>query len=119
MRLRHAIVLSLLATGGARPARAAGSASLPDSAVASIAGEPVTLREVDARAAAALTQIRQQEYDARANALDAILDERALAREAAAQRLTVAALLDRELAARVPAPDPAIVDSFYTRNRGQ
>ena len=65
-----------------------------------------------------LSQVRREEYEARRQALDALIEDDVLAREAAARQRTKEMLIDTEVAARVPAPTAAEVDSFYQVNRG-
>ena len=110
----------------ASPARSLASGvdsagvSTPDSAVAAtIGGRAVTLAEVDRRAASQLMRIRQDQYEVRAQALDAILDHEVLQREAEFGHVTIEALTAAEVAAKQAAPTPAEIDTFFVHNRGQ
>ena len=91
----------------------------PDEAVAEGAGIRVTREEVDRRAASRLARIRQEEYDARREALDEILAERVLDREAAARGTTRDELLKAEVEAKVPAPGAAEIEAVYEQNRAR
>jgi protein-disulfide isomerase len=84
-----------------------------------VAGAPVSLAEVDARAAAQLLRVRQEQYEMRSQALEALLDERVLQREADARHMTVDTLLAREVTARVVPATRAEIDTFFVQNRGQ
>jgi protein-disulfide isomerase len=85
--------------------------------MARVDGEPVTRAEVDARAAAALSKVREEEYQARRAALEELLDERILDREARARGITREQLLQKEVDAKVQAPDPKEVALVYERNQ--
>jgi len=87
--------------------------------VATVGGAPVTLDEVDRRAAAQLQRVRQEQYEMRSQALEAMLDERVLQREAEARHVTVDTLVAREVSAKVVPPTAAEIDTFFVQNRGQ
>jgi protein-disulfide isomerase len=84
--------------------------------VASVNGEPITQAEVDLRAADRLVQIRQEEYDARAEAIGEIVTEKLLQREAANQGVTVENLLKREVEAKAAPVSPADAATLYAEN---
>jgi len=84
--------------------------------VASVDGAPITRSEVDARAGAALSKVREEEYQARRAALEELLDERVLDREAKTRGITRDALLQKEVDAKVPPPDPKDVEHIYQQN---
>jgi protein-disulfide isomerase len=86
---------------------------------ATLDGRTVTLTDVDRRAAGTLARIRQEEYEARAQALDAMLDEAVLAREAEARHVDVAQLTEAEVARRVTEPDTAAVRAYHARHRAE
>src|SRR5262245_21181332 len=60
---------------------------------AEVDGEPVTTAEVDEKIAGALTAVRRKEYDLRRQALDQILAERLIAKEAKRRGVSVDDLL--------------------------
>src|SRR5262245_56383036 len=64
----------------------------PSTVVAEVGGERITLAELDRRAAGRLAGIRHDEYEARRQALDEMLEERLIEREAASRSLTREAL---------------------------
>jgi len=112
------LCLALATAVSAAPAAPATPAA-PDSIAATVAGAAVTLDEVDRRAAVQLQRIRQEQYEQRTQALESILGERVLQREAEARHLVVDTLVAREVDARVVPPTKSQVDSFYIANRGQ
>jgi|CXWL01.1.fsa_nt_gi protein-disulfide isomerase len=85
--------------------------------VATIAGEPVAASELEASAAVELAQLDGQRQQVLEAALDRLLSERLLAREAARRSLTVEALLAAEVAAKLePITDDAVA-AWYAANR--
>lgn len=80
-------------------------------------GTQLTLAEVDAKASSALTQARQQIYDARRGALDDLVAEKLLDAEAAKRGVTREALLDAEVTQKLPAVDEAKVLELYEANK--
>jgi protein-disulfide isomerase len=84
--------------------------------VASVNGEPITQAEVDLRAADRLVQIRQEEYDARAEAIGDIVAEKLIAREAASQSITIENLIKAEVDAKAAPVSPADAASLYAAN---
>jgi protein-disulfide isomerase len=84
--------------------------------VASVNGEPITQAEVDLRAADRLVQIRQEEYDARAEAIGDIVAEKLLAREAANQSITVEHLIKDQVDAKAAPVSPADAAVLYAAN---
>lgn len=87
----------------------------PTDLAAEVGGVKITRGEVDTRASKVLAGIRQQEYDARREALDAMVSETLLAKEATARGLTKEALVKAEVDGKVPQPTKAEVDLTYTQ----
>jgi protein-disulfide isomerase len=98
------------------PGKAAGPLA-PSSPVALIGDRAITLQEVDAEAN--LTQVRQQEYEVRKQALERMLVERLLEKEAAARGIEPEDLLQREVADKVADPTDAEVAGFYEKNKAR
>jgi len=82
----------------------------PSQVVAEVDGKPITLQEVDRRAASPI-------YEARQQAMEELIQERLLNQEAAARGLTREALLKAEVEERVPLASPEEVTAVYERNR--
>src|SRR5207245_10866250 len=81
----------------------------PRQVVAQVAGSNITLEDVDHRAGGKLQRLRDEEYQARHQALEEIIAERLVEKEAASRGLTTEALLKAEVEAKVPLPKPAEV----------
>jgi protein-disulfide isomerase len=87
--------------------------------VAETDGITITLEELDRKAADRLLPLRQQEYEARRQALDDVLEDKLIAREAAKRGIPVAELIKTEVEAKAEAPRPADVEAIYEQNRGR
>ena len=113
--------LALVASGACSRARSAPPSSAeggdPQAVVARIDGHVITQKEVDARAQSSLQQIRDEEYEARHNALDELITERLMDTQAAAQGISRDELMKREVDAKVPPPTKADVKELYDRNK--
>jgi protein-disulfide isomerase len=128
MRLRPiaaVAAVALVTTTGTSCSRSRGAASAPpatasgDAAqvVAEVDGVKITRGELDKKAAEPLLAIRQQEYDTLRRALDEMITERLVEKEAAARKVTREALLKSEVEDSVPPPDPARLDAVYEQNK--
>jgi protein-disulfide isomerase len=87
--------------------------------VARVHGHDITLEDVDEKIFGTLADLRQQEYDARRGALDALVAERLIEAEATRRGLTTDSLLRQEVEDKVEAPDPAEVEAFYEMNKAR
>jgi protein-disulfide isomerase len=87
--------------------------------VAEVGGKPITQRELDLQVADRLGELRQQEYEARRDALEEMVSERLFAAEAAARGLSTEALLAAEVDAKVTSPDPKAAEAIYEKNRAR
>lgn len=106
---------AVASSAGARPSpNVAGSP-----VVASVNGEPITEAEVDLRAADRLVQIRQEEYEARNDAINEIVAEKLLEREARGRRITVPALLKDEVDAKAAPISPTDATTLYEQNKAR
>ena len=98
------------------PAPAPATAPQPASEVAAtLDGAPISLAELDERAKNGLVRVRQQEYELRKQALDDLIGERLLEKEAKSRGIGVEQLLKDEVDRQVPAPDPAQVARSTSR----
>jgi protein-disulfide isomerase len=96
------------------PAAAAQSDSTP---AAIVAGEPITLGEVDASASSQLMRLRQQEYTIRSQALEGLIEKKLFDAEAAARNVSEADLVKTEIVDKSPAPTDDEVQKFYDTNK--
>jgi len=118
--LSSTCVLALLGVTGCARSRAASPPSAdedPGKVVARVGGASITLEEVDRRAAGKLQRLRNEEYDARRQALDEMIVERLFQKEAAARGVTQDALLKAEVDAKVTPPTAGDVKTVYEQNR--
>lgn len=84
--------------------------------VAEAEGVKVTREELDRRVAERLTALRQQEYEIRRQALDEMLADRLVEKEAGTRGIESEAVL-QEAEAKAPAPSEAEVAAFYEQNK--
>src|SRR5215831_6942965 len=108
--------LMLLMALGLLAAAPAPAASEP---LAEVDGQAISAEEVEKAVAAQLTQLEEQIYNLKRQKIDALIAERLLAREAATRGITVQALLDAEVTAKVePVTEPEI-ETFYQANKAR
>src|SRR5262249_52988702 len=79
----------------------------------------ITLQDLDKAAAGALTRVRQEEYDARRQALDTMVNDEVLGKEAAAKSVKKEDLLKTEVIDKIADPPQADVDAFYDSHKAQ
>ena len=91
--------------------------SAPPDVVAEVDGQKITAAELDRRAAGQLQQLRDQEYDIRKTALEELITERLLQKEAASRGISEQELMRMEVEGRVPSPTPAEIQQVYDQNR--
>jgi len=91
----------------------------PTATVAVIGDKTITLLDVDVQAAGALTKVRQEEYDARRQALETMVNDEVIAREAAARKITKDELIKAEVTDKAPEVPQADVDAFYEQNKAR
>ncbi len=87
--------------------------------VAEVNGAPVMASELDAKVASRLVAVRQQEYEIRKQALDALIAERLVAAEAAKRKLSVEELLRQEVDAKASALPADQVETLYDQNKAR
>jgi len=99
---------------------AKGKKGATDSTAAAVIGDKtITLADLDAKAAGALVKVRQDEYEARRQTLEALINDEVMAKEAAATKKTKEELAKAEIADKVPDPPQADVDAFYEQNKAR
>jgi protein-disulfide isomerase len=79
---------------------------------ATVDGTPITLADLDQKVA-------RQIYDARQQALDEMINQTLLEKEAKAQGMSVDDLLKKEVQAKIPEPTPAEVDQVWEANKAR
>lgn len=126
--MQHALRLTLVAAFvsasacGQAPAsqNTAGSGAAGDDMVVATVGErQITLAEVDAKAIQSNMEAYQQLYDARREAVDALVSDLLLAREAESRGVTKDELVAEEITAKVAEVTDADIEQFYNQNRAR
>jgi len=87
--------------------------------VAVVGDKTITLQELDVQAASALTRVRQEEYDAARQALEAMVNNEVLMKEAAAKKVGKDDLLKDRCHRQGDRPPQAEIDSFYEQHKPQ
>jgi len=94
----------------------AGAASEP---LAEVDGVAITADEVEKPLASQLSKLEEQIYDLKRQRLEALINEKLLAKESAKRKLTVPALLDAEVTAKVGLVTEQEIEKFYQDNKAQ
>jgi protein-disulfide isomerase len=100
---------------GASPAAAAGAGEV----MAHVDGVPITRAELDERVEDRLARLRQEEYDIRRQALDQLIGELLMEKEAQRRGISKDDLIKDEVERQVPAPEQSQVDSLYQQHKGR
>src|SRR5262249_23354786 len=85
--------------------------------VAEVDGVAITAEEVEKGITTQLTKLEEQIYNLKRQRIDAMINERLLDKEAAKRKVTVAALLDSEVTAKVSLVTEQEIDSYYQANK--
>jgi protein-disulfide isomerase len=109
-----AVVLFLFAAPPASPAP-----KVATEVVATVDGEPFTVRELEQAAGSRLFVIRTQQYQAQRQILEEAIGKRLLEKEAAARKTTVDDLLKQEVEAKVPPVTEDEQKQFYAQNKAR
>ena len=112
------MLLGALLGGCSRPS---GAAQDPSTPVAKVDGRVITEGELAAEAkpalAAAEKRHAEEVWNTRSQALSALVDRRLLEARAAKEGITVDALLQREVTARIPEPDEKMLQGIYDQTK--
>jgi predicted DsbA family dithiol-disulfide isomerase len=93
----------------------AAPASGDSGTAATVGGAVITMDELDKAAANQLAKVHQQEFQVRSDALTGMIQQKLLANEAAARKVTEADLLQTEVDAKTPAPTQDEVSQYYEK----
>jgi protein-disulfide isomerase len=85
--------------------------------VAEVDGVAITGAELEEAAAGALVRVRQEEYEIRRQALEALIAERLVAAKARERGISPEALLEQEIERRAEKPATDYVETLYARNK--
>lgn len=87
--------------------------------LAEVDGVVITSEEVEKSLAAQLSKLEEQIYNLKRQKLDALINDKLLEKEAAKRKLSVTALLDAEVTAKVRLVTEQEIDTFYQANKAQ
>ena len=96
-----------------------GAQSTASESLAEINGETITTEELNRALGARLSQLEEQLYNLKSKELDALIAQRLLAQEAAKRRVSVPALLDAEVTAKVGLVTEKEIEDFYQANKAR
>jgi len=86
---------------------------------ATVGSSTITMGDVDRAAASQLTKIRQQEYDVRRQVLQQLVNDKLVAEEAAARKVTPEELLKQEVDSKSPTVTDEEAQQYYDRMKGR
>jgi len=107
------ILLLLIGLGFSPKAQAA------DEPLAVVDGVAISSEEVEKSLAGQLSKLEEQIYNLKRQKLDALINEKLLAKEALKRKLTVPALLDAEVTSKVGLVTEQEIEKFYQENKAQ
>ena len=121
---RTALALLLLAAACRRSPEPRPTASPPPGAsasevVARVDGVAIRADELDERVAKRLMRLRQEEYEIRRQALEEMIGERLLEKEARARGISKEDVLRDEVDHQVQEPDPKLLEQLYEQNKAR
>jgi protein-disulfide isomerase len=85
--------------------------------VAEGGGVRITRKDLEAKTAARMLSLKNQEYETERTALEGIVFEELLKKEAAERKITPEAVLDADVKVDTTPPDPQQVDGIYKANK--
>ena len=95
------------------------TANAADAPLAVVDGVAIGSEEVERSLAGQLSKLEEQIYNLKRQKLDALINEKLLAKEAAKRKLTVPALLDAEVTSKVGLVTEQEIEKFYQANKPQ
>ena len=87
--------------------------------LAEVNGEAITAKDLEGALGARLAQLEEQIYDLKRRELESLVAQRLLAQEAAKRGMSVAALLDAEVTAKVALVTETEVEAVYQANKSR
>ena len=87
--------------------------------VATIAGQPIYEDELQQSVAPKLSQLRNQEYQIKRQALEGLIDQKLLEAEAKKKGVSTDKFLEQEVDAKIPDPTDAEVKAYYLAQKNQ
>lgn len=99
--------------------KAGASKGAESEVAATIGSESISLQQVDEKARAISLQPYQALYDARRGALDQLIEESLLEREAGTRGVSAEALVEEEVTSKVKPVTDADVQNFFNQNQAR
>jgi len=87
--------------------------------LAEVNGEAITTEELNRALGAKLAKFEEQIYDLKRRELDSLIEQRLFAQEAAKRKISIAALLDAEVTAKVGIVTEKEIEDFYQANKAR
>lgn len=119
MRQRRLHLITILFTSTLLLALGLPVAAQASEPLAEVDGEAITAEEVEKALGAQLRKLEEQIYRLKRQKLEALISERLLAKEAVKRGLSVQALLDAEVAAKVGPVSEEEIETFYQANKAR
>ena len=85
--------------------------------LAEVNGETITVKDLEGALGARLSKLEEQIYDLKRQELDSLIARRLFAQEAAKRGISVAALVDAEVTAKVSLVTEKEIEDFYQANK--
>ena len=96
-----------------------GADSSKNEPLAEVNGEVIAAKELEDALGARLTKLEEQIYDLKLRELDSLIAQRLFAQEAAKRGISVPALLDAEVTAKVSLVTEKEIEDFYQANKAR
>jgi protein-disulfide isomerase len=112
--LLYGLILALMLSGPSPAADPSGAEPL-----AEVNGETITAKDLEGALGAKLSKLEEQIYDLKQRELDSLIAQRLFAQEAAKRGISVAALLDAEVTAKVSLVTEKEIEDFYQANKAR
>jgi protein-disulfide isomerase len=106
----------LIVTLGILPAVAESAVNEP---IADVNGEAITATELERNLGAKLSKLEEQIYSLKRDELENLIAQRLLAQEAARRKMSVSALVDQEVTAKVGLVTEQEIEAFYQANKAR
>jgi len=107
------------ATAAATASTTASAASGSETLAATVGGVPITMEELDKAASNQLAKIRQQEFQVRNDVLSGMIQQKLVAKEAAARKVSEAELMKAEVDSKAVAPTQEEVAQYYEKMKAR
>jgi protein-disulfide isomerase len=96
-----------------------GADSGKNEPLAEVNGEMITAKDLEGALGARLSKLEEQIYDLKRRELDSLIAQRLFAQEAAKRGISVPALLDAEVTAKVSLVTEKEIEDFYQQNKAR